>query len=242
MLKIFFLMFSLVFYLFLPTTGFTSSPEAWDKLFKTIQDTCFKKSNFAKPSLGGLPALTDALAVTVVQNCVDQTKDNRADTVICLFNRTTGKAKIVSTFYPWKSFSCQKKVQKACGFITTRKSPLNIRTQPYQNAKKVGQASRNSAVVILETLDSWHKVMLNDANIGYGKSRYITQRNEFCGIVATSSGALNVREKASKASKVIALAQKETAIHILKTVGKWYQVKLNNGMVGYVNIDFVNLR
>jgi SH3-like domain-containing protein len=236
-LKIFVLMFSMVFY-FLPSTGFTSSPDVWDELFQTIQDTCFKKSKFTNPHIGGLPALTDATAMTIVQDCA-HTKNNRADTVLCIYNRATGKAKIVGTFYPWESFSCKPIAQKICGLITTKRNPLNIRTQPCQDAKVVGQANKDSAVVILETVDSWYKVMLNDANVGYGRSRYITQGDKSCGIVTTSSGALNVREKASKDSKVIALAQKDTAVHLLRTVGTWYQVRLNDGTKGYVNRNFI---
>jgi len=62
---------------------------------------------------------------------------------------------------------------------------------------------------------------------------------EVCGVVTTNKTPLNIRASASQTSKVISKAAKDSALRILNTRGAWYQVKLNNGKVGYGSVDYI---
>jgi len=63
---------------------------------------------------------------------------------------------------------------------------------------------------------------------------------EYCLIVTTSSTSLNVRSAPTTNSRIIGKAYKGSA---LRTTGQrengWTKVKLNNGRVGFVSLDYV---
>jgi uncharacterized protein YgiM (DUF1202 family) len=97
----------------------------------------------------------------------------------------------------------------------------------------------------LETLDSWYKVQLNDGTVGYASRQYITKEDEtgdyvFCGIVITQNSSLNIRAGQNQKTKVVGRAQKGTALHVLGLFGAWYQVKLNDGTVGYASRHYID--
>lgn len=132
-----------------------------------------------------------------------------------------------------------------CGLVTTKKSPLNIRKRASQTAEVIEQASQESAVLILETVNLWYKVQLNNGIVGYASSKYIAKEDEtgdyvFCGIVTTKNSPLNIRAGQSQNTKIIGTAQKGTALHVLGVFGAWYKVKLNDGTVGYASSDYVD--
>ena len=132
---------------------------------------------------------------------------------------------------------------EVCGIIATNKSPLNIRQSASQTAKVVEQAAKDSAVRILETRGAWYKVFLNNGKVGYGSMDYIkeiTPRSpESCGVIATKKTPLNIRQYANRTSNVLAQANKGSAVRILSSYGRWYQVLLNNGIMGYASQDYV---
>ncbi len=233
--RIFALMFFLAF-CFLPYTGFASSPEAWEAYLNTIKKTCKEKSGFLKPEIIGEPAETQFHAIAVVQGKYPQKRmEGEVGTFFCLYHQKTGEVEFVEN-----TLVCRKR-QSTCGLVTTQTDPLNIRAKPRKKAKVVGRASKDSALFILETVGSWHKVKLNDGTVGYGNRDFIRDDDgEFCSIVATKGSSLNIRAAASKNAKVVAKAHKGTALYILKGVGVWYQVKLNDGTIGYVNSNYVD--
>jgi uncharacterized protein YgiM (DUF1202 family) len=134
---------------------------------------------------------------------------------------------------------------EGCGIIATKKSPLNIRQGANQTAKVLEQAAKESAVRILEIQGAWYKVFLNNGKVGYGSMDYIKELTpkspESCGIIATKKTPLNIRQYASQTSNVLAQANKGSAVRILSFHSKWYQVLLNNGIVGYTNGDYVRV-
>lgn len=62
---------------------------------------------------------------------------------------------------------------------------------------------------------------------------------EGCGIVTTDKDPLNIRQQASLTAEVIDLAIRGSALRILDTNEAWYQVKLNNGKIGYASQDYI---
>ncbi len=60
-----------------------------------------------------------------------------------------------------------------------------------------------------------------------------------CGLVTTSNTALNVRQRATRSSRVIYKASKGSALSILSTHGSYYKVKLNNGKIAYANRNYI---
>jgi uncharacterized protein YgiM (DUF1202 family) len=132
-----------------------------------------------------------------------------------------------------------------CGLIVTKESHLTIRATPEPQGNVISQASKDSAVLILENVDSWYKVKLNDGQVGYGSRDYIKTKDElggyvFCGIVMTKSSPLNIRAGSGTNTKIVALAHKGTALVVLNAEGNWYHVKLNDGTIGYGSRDYIS--
>ena len=131
-----------------------------------------------------------------------------------------------------------------CGLVVTKASHLTIRKTPERQGDVISQASKESAVLILEKVDSWYKVKLNDGKVGYGSRDYIKTKAElggyvFCGIVMTKSSPLNIRAGSDTKTKIVALADKGTALVVLNAEGNWYQVKLNDGTLGYGSRKYI---
>ncbi len=59
-----------------------------------------------------------------------------------------------------------------CGIVATKKTPLNIRNKPNHKAAVIAKAAKGSALRILKH-GNWHKVKLNDGEIGYASSDYV---------------------------------------------------------------------
>ena len=60
-----------------------------------------------------------------------------------------------------------------------------------------------------------------------------------CGVVVINKGSLNVRSKPIQITKVVSQVAKGSALRILGVSGAWYKVKLNNGKIGYGNVDYI---
>jgi uncharacterized protein YgiM (DUF1202 family) len=130
-----------------------------------------------------------------------------------------------------------------CGIVTTRDSSLNIRQSPTQSSPVIHHANRGSAVIILDSYDSWYKVLLNNGKTGYGSMIYIKklsqQDYESCAMVITHNQPLNIRKAPYKTAKIIYKAARGSALSILDTHGAWYRILLNNGKIGYANKDYI---
>jgi SH3-like domain-containing protein len=60
-----------------------------------------------------------------------------------------------------------------------------------------------------------------------------------CGLVTTSNTALNIRQRATRSSRIIYKASKGSALSILSTRGSYYKIKLNNGKIAYANRNYI---
>ncbi len=131
-----------------------------------------------------------------------------------------------------------------CGLVVTKKSPLAVHATADKKAGVIKQASKDSAVLILGTVGSWYQVKLNDGTVGYASRAQIKREDElggytFCGIVTTKNTPLNIRAGLGTHTNVVGRAQKGTALLVLNIKGKWYQVKLNDGTIGYGSGDYI---
>jgi N-acetylmuramoyl-L-alanine amidase len=130
-----------------------------------------------------------------------------------------------------------------CGIITTRDSSLNIRQSPNQSSPVINNANRGSAVIILDSYDSWYRVLLNNGKTGYGSMLYIKklsqQDYESCAMIITHNQPLNIRNAPHKHAKMVYKAARGSALMIIDTHGSWYRVLLNNGQIGYANRDYI---
>ena len=59
------------------------------------------------------------------------------------------------------------------------------------------------------------------------------------GVVATTSGGLNVREKATTSSKILTSLPKGSYITLVSASGNWWRVEYNRGMYGYCHADYI---
>jgi uncharacterized protein YgiM (DUF1202 family) len=122
---------------------------------------------------------------------------------------------------------------------------LNIYQTASKTSKVIDKASKDSALPILDTLDSWYKVQVNNGKIGYSHKKYLKKLNptnsENCGIVITQNNTLNIRKNPNQTSKVIGKASQGSALSILKTHGSSYEVKLNNGIIGFASRNLIKI-
>ncbi|MDM5187185.1 SH3 domain-containing protein [Bacillus sp. DX4.1] len=134
--------------------------------------------------------------------------------------------------------AAQQKPTEKIGYVTTETVEL------YQNAEVNGDSiasiTYNTPVTILETIQDWYKVNVQDKT-GYIKKNDIslTKPAQLNNQYIVNANALNVRSEPNTHSSILDVLPNGKFITIQGTHGDWYQIS-HNGKVGYVKRDFVS--
>lgn len=120
---------------------------------------------------------------------------------------------------------------------------LNLREQPSQTARSIGQYKTNTKVTILQQGVQWSKVKVNaTGKIGWMMSRYLQLYNLPAAPVKTISQPngtfVNLRKGESLNSAVLTRLNHGTPVTVLVPGGQWTKVQYN-GYVGYVLSNFL---
>lgn len=120
---------------------------------------------------------------------------------------------------------------------------LNVRNQPSYSAKRISKLIPGNRVYVKEIKSGWATIMGSSNQIGYIRAEYISSLNDIEGtswIVEVSEGSnLNLRIGPSTEDYVMAKIKRGTILYAIeKENDKWIKVHYN-GIVGYVNIDYI---
>ena len=151
---------------------------------------------------------------------------------------TEAKAKTTKT--------AAKKVSKYAKVGIAIEDVVNIRVKPETTATIVGRLYKGGAANISAVKGDW--VYVKSGNVkGYIKKsllaigeaaekiapKYLTK------YVKVNTVTLNVREKASKESKIIIQIGEDEVYKIVKTYPEWYAIKIDSETIGYITKEYV---
>lgn len=145
---------------------------------------------------------------------------------------------------------------------------LNIREGARTDRPILKKVTEGTKVKILDVLNGWYKVQLQDQTKGWASGEYITITNEttFASSGTTNSvgttqkptepskptqtafprtgtvnaTTLNVREGAKIERPIIATLPKGTKVTLLDILNGWYKVRLSDGKVGWASQEFID--
>lgn len=72
-------------------------------------------------------------------------------------------------------------------------------------------------------------------------SQMMDESLNILGVVATQIDTLNIRQGLGQHTKPIGKVKKGSKLPILDVLGRWYKVKLENGVVGYAHSDYIKI-
>ena len=134
------------------------------------------------------------------------------------------------------------KVSKT-GIITV--NSLNVRGEPSLNGNILGKLQKGETVKIISESNDWIEITYNGES-GWITRQYI-QENNSEGTVNTSSNesitsgeltilhnGTNIRKRPSTQSTILDRANQGDAFETISFENDWYQIKLENGQIGYI--------
>jgi N-acetylmuramoyl-L-alanine amidase len=156
-------------------------------------------------------------------------------------------AVFVSVFIILAVFAVQ--AQAATGVVTA--SVLNIRQGPGTNYTKVGSLLKGAQVEIVGQNGAWSKIRLKSGITGWVNSSYlktstVAENTGGSGTVQAKNGTVtgsvvNVRGGAGTQYAVKGKASRGTKVTILGQQSSWLNVRLDNGVTGWIHADYVQI-
>ena len=124
-------------------------------------------------------------------------------------------------------------------------SSLNLRAGPSLNQKRLDTLPRGALVLLLAKQPKWAKVQLEDGRQGWVAREYLslpkTHDWKPIGRGWINANSVNIRSGPSIQNSVKGSANKGTPAQILKKMGKWYYVRINSPLEGWVAGWLVNV-
>lgn len=139
---------------------------------------------------------------------------------------------------------------------------LNIREGARTDRPIIKKVTEGTKVKILDVLNGWYKVQLEDATKGWASGEFIKVTDEtaptspstvqkpsesskptqtdFPRTGTVNATNLNVREGAKIERPIIASLSKGTKVTLLDVLNGWYKVKLSDGKVGWASQEFID--
>ena len=112
---------------------------------------------------------------------------------------------------------------------------LNVRSAPSTSSSVKTRLNDGQMITLHEKSGSFYYVEYAPKAYGYVHSDYVKSMNLKVAVVATASGALNVRSGASVSSSVKGKLQKGSEVLILGESGNFYKVLYDGNLVGYAS-------
>ena len=160
---------------------------------------------------------------------------------------TTGAASTTQTVFPSTQGQTESKTGIVAKVLATK---LNVRSVP-TNGMILNTLSKDAVVTIIENSGAWTKVQLSDGTIGWVYSAYVevpkstvsetiqsTAGTTFTASATVISQKLNIRSNPSTGS-IVATINRATPVSVLKTSGKWSQIQLSDGTIGWVYAPYI---
>jgi tetratricopeptide (TPR) repeat protein len=124
---------------------------------------------------------------------------------------------------------------------------ISQNAEPLQDAKTLAETYRKLAALFdkpadLSKLSSLlGKKLIETGDFGNAATVLGVPSIMGLGVVETQQTRLNIRGGQGTEYKVVGKAEKGEQVLVLKDIGQWYQVQLQNGTIGYARKDFIKL-
>lgn len=132
--------------------------------------------------------------------------------------------------------------------VVTGTNSLNLRASGSTSSQWLGAYEGGTWVEIVGSQNNFYQVITPDGKIGYMSKNYINTsanatKTSTIAIVNNNGGGafLNFRQAPSYSAKVLGIFYNGVPLQILGQQDNWYRVQIN-GQVGYVNMNFLNVR
>ncbi|MBQ6570697.1 MAG: SH3 domain-containing protein, partial [Clostridia bacterium] len=133
--------------------------------------------------------------------------------------------------------------------IVTSSGPLNVRSGPSSTSKIITTLNQGTTVKITEVSGDFYKIDIRVSAYTYGyiSKNYVKLIKEEGGGTKTgtvsSSGALNVRAKASTTATKIGTLNRGASVTILAAEGDFYKIEFRSGSYtyGYVYKSYITV-
>ncbi|MCM3570725.1 SH3 domain-containing protein [Neobacillus mesonae] len=167
--------------------------------------------------------------------------------------KANGKEGYVSSKFLSSANASGPSKQPAASFTTKyvniEGGSLNLRQRASTSSAVVASLSKGTAISVYSEANGWAKVKAN-GKVGYVSSKFLSSANaggpskQPAASVTTKyvnieGGSLNLRQRASTSSAVVASLSKGTAVSVYSEANGWAKIKAN-GKVGYVSSKFLS--
>ena len=132
------------------------------------------------------------------------------------------------------------------GKIVNCRKMANVREEASSKSKLLGTVKKGTKYTVLGTSGDWVKIRYNGKE-GYVYKTYvkITEPEESIdgktGTIVNCSTQVNVREKATKSSKLLGTAKKGETFTVRGRSGNWIEIEYN-GKTGYVYKTYIKIK
>lgn len=124
---------------------------------------------------------------------------------------------------------------------------LNLREQPDMNGTIIMAVKNGQQVTVLQKSSPWSRVKVGDKE-GYMATQYLrfATTSTTTGTSAIVSNpkdtqVLNLRQEPSLDAQVLSYYRNGTKVTILETSGKWVKVQVQDGKIGYMMKQYLNI-
>lgn len=143
-------------------------------------------------------------------------------------------------------FSGYSSAATSKGVVTTHGARLNVRTGPSTSYRVITSLNNGTTVTVTGSSGSWYKISYGSGKSGYVYGRYLklagdTVTYPVTAKVTNGTVPLNLRQKATTSSGILAKIPRGSSIRITgKYNSSWYAAEYN-GKSGYVYASYIVL-
>ena len=146
-----------------------------------------------------------------------------------------------------RKYSVTEEEPESTRVMANVKSAMNLRSEPNENAEKVGKLYKDCGGTILERKDGWTRLQSGNV-IGWAKDEYLlfgdeaeALANSVGKMIAQMSDALRVRKEPSKSAEVLGILPKGEIVEVVSSGEDGWVCIDYEGNDGYVMEEYITL-
>ncbi len=125
-------------------------------------------------------------------------------------------------------------------------SVLNVRSGPGLQHTRINQVTKGQVLPVLSEQSGWVQVTLSNGSSGWVTKEYVTIKTTAATPQTSlqarvTVNALNVRSGPATSFSRLTIISAETVVPVIKQQGDWLQVRLNNGQIGWIASQYVQI-
>lgn len=127
-------------------------------------------------------------------------------------------------------------------YVVVTGSVVNLRSEASTSSTIIGKAYQGEKYLVSAVSGSWYRVVFGD-QLAYLHGDYVRAETvSSAGTTGTVTGSVvNVRAGAATYHARVAQLQKGDKVTVLSSEDGWYRISMDNGQLGYVSADYIQL-